>query len=178
METFTTVKPLVANPEFASQRRRSQTGLTGTVIDGPLQGLIRDLNALPHCFTLQCCWGHFVHVDQTDPNNLAPLPSHGGPAEVSYRIAYLALCVDNCDSGKRLLALLEALTALSPGTIQLGSATWFWDQQVNTYVLQVMPERFKYRDRAVLPMAEARTVERMRRHCFRRLKAALAQGQA
>jgi hypothetical protein len=175
METFHPAKALVPNPDFTGQRRRWLSGLEDHTIDPPLRPLIRRLNDRPDCFTLQCCYGHFVHAEQPDPHNLAPLPEEAIPPEIdiTYRIAYLALCIDDSAPGRALLALLGRLPDLDPGNIQFGSPTWFWRQQVNTYALQVEPERFKYRDQAVLRYGEARRIETLRALVFARLAEAL-----
>jgi hypothetical protein len=168
METFGAPKALVANPDFAAQRRRSLVGLTDEMLDAPLRRLIRKLNGLPYCFTLQCCYGHFVHAGQSDPHNLAPLSTAAGLSRVTYRIAYVALCLDASIQGKQLLETLKGLPRLDPSNIQFGSAAWFWRQQVNTYALQVEPERFKFQDQAVLDGPEALKIERLRTLFFER----------
>lgn len=171
METFRPAKALIHNPDFTDQRRRWLSGLDDHTIDAPLRPLIRRLNDRPDCFTLQCCYGHFVHADQPDPHNLVPLTVKTIPAEVdiTYRIAYLALCIDNSASGRALLEVLGSLPDLDPVNIQFGSPTWFWRQQVNTYALQVEPERFKHLDQAMLDLAEARRIETLRAKFFARL---------
>ena len=174
MESYTAAKTLVANPRFAAQRLRSLAGLTECMLDAPIRKLIRKLNGLPYCFTLQCCYGHFVHAGQSDPHNLAPLSTAAaGLSRVTYRIAYVALCLDNTAEGIRLLETLKRLPRLDPDNIQFGSAQWFWEQQVNTYVLQVEPERFKFMDQAVLDGPVALTIERLRTRFFERFMAAL-----
>jgi hypothetical protein len=177
METFHPVKALVPNPDFTDQRRRWLSGLEYRKIDPPLRPLIRRLNDRPDCFTLQCCYGHFVYGKQPDPHNLTPLPVKAIPAEVdiTYRIAYLALCIDNNAAGRALLERLGRLPKLDPANIQFGSPTWFWRQQVNTYALQVEPERFKHLDQAVLGDAEARRIERLRADFFARLAEELGE---
>lgn len=173
METFGAPKALVANPDFAAQRRRSLAGLTDGMLDAPIRGLIRRLNGLPHCFTLQCCYGHFVHAAQSDPHSLAPLSTAAGLSRVTYRIAYVALCLDATAQGEQLLETLKRLPRLDPDNIQFGSAEWFWQQQVNTYALQVEPERFKFQDQAVLEGPEALKIERLRTLFFERFKDAV-----
>jgi hypothetical protein len=171
METFQPAKALVPNPDFAAQRRRWQAGLTDHMIDAPIRSLIRKLNNRPDCFTLQCCWGHFVHAGQPDPHNLAVLPTEAIPAkiDITYRIAYLALCIEASAAGRALLEALGRIPDLDPVNIQFGSPTWFWRQQVNAYALQVEPERFKHLDQAVLGYAEARRIETLRDKFFARI---------
>ncbi|VVS94622.1 hypothetical protein [Desulfoluna spongiiphila] len=174
METFTAPRPLVANPDFPEQRRRALAGLTESMIDAPLRGIVADFNRLPCCFTLQCCYGHFLFSGRRDPENLVPLPAIPPVKTVEYRIAYLALCVDNTARGKQLIEALAVLPTLDPGNIQFGCADWFWERQVNSYALQVEPHRFRKEDKAVLPYGEALAIERTRDEVFRQLNMDLA----
>lgn len=169
METFAAPKALEENVDFASQRRRCLAGLTTDMIDTPIRPLIHRLNSLGNCFTLQCCYGHFTCAGRTDPHNLEPLPPEAVSGPITYRIAYLALCIDNTARGEALLEALKRLPRLDPDNIQLGSAEWFWQQQVNTYALQVEPERFKYQDQAVLGYDEALGIEALRAKFFGQL---------
>lgn len=150
------------NPQYHDQRRRTLAGLRAEMIDGTIQPLIQTLNRLPHCFTLQCCYGHFIYAGQDDPHHIAPLPAMDENINIEYRIAYLCLCIEESNAGQHLLESLRQLTALEPCSIQFGCADWFWDRQVNSYVLQVEPERFKYQDRAVLAYLEAKQIEQVR----------------
>ena len=174
METFTEPRKLIENPLFAKQRRKVLSTLSDDKIDGPIVDLIRDFNAQPFCFTLQACCGHFVHDGQPDPYSLAPLPLLGPVGTVEYRIAYVALCVDNSAAGQNLLRRLAQIPAIDPYYIQFGSAEWFWEHQVNSYALQVEPERFKNQDKATLDYTEARQVEAVRDLFFDGLKKMLA----
>lgn len=74
METFTELKALVENPHYQVQRQKSLVGLHDGMIDKPIIALIKALNKLPYCFTLQCCYGHFIYSGQNDPHNLESLP--------------------------------------------------------------------------------------------------------
>jgi hypothetical protein len=169
METFAAAKPLVDNPQFASQRRGCLEGLDDGRIDAPIRPLIQRLNRLPHCFTLQCCWGHFTYAGRDDPRNLQPLPTAPIATGITYRIAYLALCIDASAGGRTLLETLARVPRLDPANIQFGSPEWFWRQQVNSYALQVEPERYKDQDQAVLDHAEALRIEALRNRFFERL---------
>jgi hypothetical protein len=155
METFIEPKELVENPHYAQQRRKALHGLHDAMLDAPIVDLVHRLNELPHCFTLQSCYGHFLYEGQDDPHHLGALPVTCAIARVEYRIAYLAFCVENSASGKELLAALQGITSIDPGNVQFGCATWFWERQINSYVLQVEPDRFKHQDRAVLDYSEA-----------------------
>ena len=169
METFTDPKDPVENPRYGVQRQNTLAGLSDDLIDGPVLELIRTANRLPFCFTIQSCWGHFVYSGQSDPRNLAPLPVTDGIGEVEYRIAYICLCVECSVSGIRLLEALKALTAIDPHNIQFGCAEWFWSRQINSYALQVQPERFKHKDTAIIGYREALHLEKIRNRFFEAL---------
>jgi hypothetical protein len=169
METFAAAKPPVDNPQFASQRRRCLEDLDESRIDAPIRLLIKRLNRLPHCFTLQCCWGHFTYAGRDDPRNLQPLPMAPIATDITYRIAYLALCIDVTAGGRALLETLAQVPRLDPANIQFGSPEWFWRQQVNSFALQVEPERFKGQDQVLVDHAEALRIEALRIRFFERL---------
>ena len=173
LETFTEPKELVANARYREQRRQILAALSNDMIDAPIAALIRDLNRLPCCFTLQACYGHFVYAGQSDPQNLAPLPPAGTVAEVAYRIAYIAFCIENNPGGRKLLARLGQIPSQDAGYIQFGCADWFWNRQVNSFALQVEPERFKDRDSVTLDYQEALHVEAVRNVFFARLNEVL-----
>ena len=93
-----------------------------------------------------------------------------GFASVEYRIAYIAFCIENSVSGKEFLERLEKITLANPQNIQLCSAEWFWQRQVNSYALQVEPDRFKKKDSVLLNYKEASTIEKVRDSFFTRLE--------
>ena len=169
METFIEPKELVINPGFEKQRRRILAELSDDMIDEPIVNIIRGLNNLPFCFTLQCCYGHFVYDGHWDPHNLDPLPESEQISRVEYRIAYIAYCIDNCEAGRDLLYHLASITAVDPDNIQFCSARWFWRRQPNSYALQVEPDRFKHKDRAILDYKEALYIENLKGEFFRKL---------
>ena len=140
------------------------------MIDEPIVDVIRRLNEIPCFFTLQCCYGHFAYDGHWDPHNLDPLPVSEEIPRVEYRIAYIAYCIDNCGAGRDLMDKLGKLTAIDPENIQCGSARWFWKRQVNSYVLQVEPERFKQQDKAILDVREAIYIEKLKRAFFQKLE--------
>jgi hypothetical protein len=143
------------------------------MIDAPIVAHIETFNRLPYGFTLQCCYGHFLYVGQPDPQNLAPLPVTEAIPQVEYRIAYLAFCVENSAPGRRLLQELESLTEIDPHNIQFGCAEWFWERQVNSYALQVEPERYKQQDKATLAYAEALHIQKIRDAFYSQLEGLL-----
>jgi hypothetical protein len=170
METFIEPRELVNNPGFEKQRQRTLADLTDDMIDAPIVSVVRELNNLPFCFTLQCCYGHFVYDGRWDQHNLDPLPASEKISRVTYRIAYMAFCIDDCEAGRDLLDHLEHITTLDPENIQFCSAGWFWSRQVNSYALQVEPDRFKHKDKAVLDYKEALYIENLRNKFFPRLE--------
>jgi len=166
LETFIATKAFVRNPRYNQQRENCLAGIKDGMIDKPIAGLIQKINQLPFCFTLQSCFGHFLYENQRDPSNLDPLPVSGNITEVEYRIAYLAMCIEESESGLRLFKDLKDLPGLNPSNIQFGSAEWFWRSQVNSFVLQVEPERFKYQDTAILGFDEAVYIEKLRLYFY------------
>ena len=166
METFIETKELTTNPDFKEQRRKSLSVLTDDMIDLPIVQIIRDFNKLPYCFTMQCCYGHFLYNGQRDPNNFDSLPGTKTVGKVDYRIAYIAFCVENSEPGMRFISVLKGIRALDPENIQFGSALWFWKKQVNSYALQVEPDRFKHEDRVMLDYKEALHIEKTRNRFF------------
>ena len=170
METYTEIKEFVGNPNYQDQRQKSLACLSDSMIDEPIIEVINGFNKLKYCFTLQSCYGHFVYRGQNDSHNLEPLPNSDTIDSVEYRIAYICLCIENSDSGKGLLEALKEITAFDPENIQLCCAEWFWKRQVNSYALQVQPERFKHKDKAMLDYREALQIEKIRNEFFFRLR--------
>jgi hypothetical protein len=175
LETFIEPKDLVENPLFQEQRRKILDGLSDDMIDAPIIGLVKGFNGLPFCFTLQSCYGHFIHKNQRDPHNLETLPATATVDGVEYRIAYLCLCIENSPLGRGLLEALRKTAAIDPDNIQFCCAEWFWKRQVNSYALQVMPDRFKHDDCALLDHREALHVEKLRNELFIRLHGLLQE---
>jgi hypothetical protein len=170
MQTFIEPLALVDNPRYAAQRRRALDGLQESMLDAPIVDIVSGLNRLSCCFTLQSCHGHFVFPGQPDPHNVEPLPTDEVRAAIEYRIAYLALCVEYGGPGVALLRALRGITSLNPEFIQFGCATWFWERQVNSFVLQVEPWRCRFQDTATLDYPEALVVQAVREVFFNRLR--------
>jgi len=167
METFVEARPFVPDPEFETTRESGIRAVRELIVQGeidpPLVPIIEDFAQVPHCYTVQSCFGHFVHEYEPDARNIASPEAYTGKiAEVEYRIAYMAFCIRECDPGRRLCHDLSSITRIDPGCIQFGCAEWFWERQVNTYVIQVEPERFRYRDSVVVDLAEALHLEAVR----------------
>lgn len=161
METFAEARELVDDPSFGVERRRAVESLRLDEIDPPIRAIVAALAELPDCFTLQSCCGHFVHAAQLRPDNLERLPADD-PGPVTYRIAYLALCLADTAGGRRLLDALGELPAIDPPYVQLGSPEWFWRQHVNAYAVQVEPLRFAGQDLAVVTHREALHLQAVR----------------
>lgn len=165
METFMAYREMVPNPAFEDQRRKALGSLTNVQIDPPIVEMVNTLNRLPFCFTLQSCYGHFLYAGCSDPQNCNALPASISGDRVEYRIAYVAFCLDRSPEGERFLDNIKTIVDIDPEYIQFGCAQWFWDQQVNSYVIQVVPDGFKYQDVASLMPPQALVVEK-RRHQF------------
>jgi hypothetical protein len=169
LETFTELKALVDNPHYQEQRQRSLLDLDLSMIDAPISGIIRSFSELPYCFPLQSCYGHFLYDGQDDSRNIEPLPVSGSIKTIEYRIAYIAICIENCAPGKTLLKRLERIPAIDPEYIQFGCAEWFWKKQINSYALQVEPKRHMIKDSAFVDHTEALHIEKIRNQFFAHL---------
>ncbi len=170
METFTKFKPLVDYSFFPAHREKSLTGLDMNTIDTPIFELINQFAKLPFCFTLQSCYGHFVYKNQNNPKNIEPLPDSDDISTVVYRIAYIALCIQNSACGKILLEKLSHIPSVDPDYVQFGCAEWFWKKQMNSYALQVEPKRHQTQDKVSVDYKEALHIEKIRNVVFLELK--------
>lgn len=169
MKTYAPLKGFAENPDFQIQKAAALRSLTDEIIDPPIVGLIRRLNQLSCIFTLQSCFGHFLHSGQSDSHNLEPLPSTGIVSGVDYRIAYMAFCLQNSPEGKSLFEAFSDIPSIDPENIQFCCAEWFWRKQVNSYALQVEPDRFRDRDRVRVDYEEASHLETTRNKFFDKL---------
>ncbi len=168
METFTPPRNLVENPRFIQDRNHVLTDLEMEAIDEPIRDIIIKINKQPFCFTLQCCYGHFVWGPKQDPHHLNPLPPRI-PGKVRYRIAYMAFCIENNPMGAAFLKALALIPDIDREYVQFGSADWFWERHLNTFVLQVEPERFQYEDEALVEWEEALRLEQIKTLFFEKL---------
>ena len=173
METFTAARPFVENRRYGRDRERALSELDLASIDPPIVDIVSGFAALPHCFTLQCCCGHFVCVPGQDRHTLDPVPP-GFSGPVTYRIAYIALCLEDSPRGRALRESLARVPAFDPDRVQFGSADWFRERWPNSYALQVQPYAWRLKDEAILQPAEARRVERTRDLFFEEVRAVLA----
>jgi len=168
VETFTEPRPLVESPRYSREREDVLEQLDPRTLDAPIAELVARLNVLPFCFTLQSCYGHFIWRPGQDDRSLEPVPDEDC-GQVRYRIAYLALCLENSTAGRALHRSLRNTAATDPEYVQFGSADWFWERHANSYALQVEPARYQHRDEALLDHEEALRVEERRNRLFEEL---------
>ncbi len=173
METFTKIKPLADNPRFERQKKITLDNFDIQTIDAPIIHVVQGFMQLPYCFPMQSCYGHFFHKRQKDPKNTEPLPPMDDTSRIVYRIAYMAVCIQNSVQGRALLHELQEIPLLDPEYIQFGCAEWFWERQVNSYALQVEPARFMMKDRAVVGYQEALHIEKLKGNVFANLNGIL-----
>jgi len=170
METFTKIKDFVDNPAFGNQRKKSLKALNIESIDRPIRDIITHFARLSYCFTMQSCFGHFVHKFQKDTFNTEPIAKSDKIFKVEYRIAYIAFCIEKSELGSALFTGLKNIPKLEENYIQFGCAGWFWQRQVNSYALQVEPKRFMDKDKIQLDYHEALYIEKTRNRFFAELR--------
>lgn len=140
-------------------------------LDAPIVPLLEGFAALPCCYTIQSCWGHFVHELQPETKNLDSLKAYvGRVGQVLYRIAYLALCIERSSRGFALHEGLRGIASKDPEFVHFGSTEFFWRMVPNTYVIQVAPDWGKGEDSLWIPMEEALVLEQRRNRFFRDLE--------
>jgi hypothetical protein len=166
LETFTASKDFVDNPDFHEQRKKCLKQLDMESIDAPIVDLISGFAKLDYCFTLQSCYGHFLYNGQNNPYNVEPLPVSNSISNVDYKIAYIALCIENSKQGNLLFQHLRDIPSIDPDYVQFGCAEWFWERQVNSYALQVEPIRHMTKDRLFVDYREALHIEKIRNKFF------------
>jgi hypothetical protein len=175
METFAGPKPFVDNPEYEKNRSGTLETFRGLIatgkIDPPVVELLKLFSRVPHCYTIQSCSGHFVHERQPDECTTARLaPYRGIVHTVHYRLAYIAFVLEKSKNGSVLCRDLRTLASRNSGYIQFGSAGWFWEQSVNSYQIQVAPEREKHKDCFWVTYNEAFLLEKVRDFLIRELE--------
>jgi len=173
VETFTNAREFVENRSYVRARQKSIVELDLTSIDSPIVDIIEDFAALPYCFTLQCCFGHFLCSQAQDFHDLASIPP-GFSGLVTYRIAYIVFCLENSSRGLALRRALARLSGVDSEFIQFGSADWFWERCVNSYIIQVEPKAHMLKDKAVLSSVEALQTQAIRDLFFGELRKLLA----
>ena len=180
METFTEAKPFIGDPGYRKRRQAAlielEKQLDAGTIDSPVIEIVKGFSRIPFCFTLQSCFGHFVHKFQKDPRNVEPLSDYRDElSAVNYRIAYLALCLRNNKSGRMLFDSFSSIAKGNPEYIQFGSAEWFWRVCPNSYVLQVEPSGSRNRDRIRVDIKEALRIESVRNKAFGQIRKLVEQ---
>jgi hypothetical protein len=170
METFTKVKGFENNPHYYRQRLKTLKSLDLSSIDKPVAEIIDGFLKLPYCFTLQSCYGHFLYEGQKNPHNIEPLPKSNNIKTIEYRIAYTALCIQNSELGRILFKELAIVPEIDSEYVQFGCAEWFWERYLNSFVLQVEPERYFTKDEAFIEYEEALYIENIRNRFFKKLK--------
>ena len=170
MKTFTEIKKFVDNADFVDSRNSALRNFNFQIIDQPISSIVKKLIGIPYCYTLQSCYGHFLYTNNTDPTNCNPLPKDPLHVDIEYRISYVALCLQNNKKGRELFKLFKEFELMKPNLIQFGCADWFWERHVNSYVIQIEPERFKYVDHCVIQYDEACEIEKVKTVFWKRLK--------
>jgi hypothetical protein len=176
LKTFAQPREFVEHGSYARDREEVMSALDPTSIDVPILDIVQGFAELPHCFTLQSCFGHFMWDGQPDPRSVEPVPAWD-VGSVRYNIAYLALCIEHSTAGARLRESLREIRTVDPEYVQFGSPRWFWERYPNCYALQVEPERFQSHDRALMPHSEALRVQAVRGGFFARLREIVAAEQ-
>jgi hypothetical protein len=175
LETFTVPREFVESDRYTQDRLDSLSALDLASIDKPIQDIVSGFATLLHCFPIQSCVGHFICAQSQDIHALDPIPTwYTGP--VRYRIAYIAVCIENSPRGHTLRQSLAEIPAIDPTCIQFGSADWFWDQWANSYALQVEPMRYMSKDEAILDVTEALHIQGTRDLFFEELRKLLSVG--
>ncbi len=169
METFTEPREFKTNTSYNQARLETIAALDLDSIDEPIVDIISAFADFAFCFPLQSCFGHFICDPEQNIRTLTPVPKVcAGP--VRYRIAYIALCIENSRNGQILHESLAEIPATDPTYIQFGSADWFWERFVNSYILQVEPVGHMGKDEAILEATEARHVQIVRDLFFEKLR--------
>jgi len=169
LETFTEPRQFEENPRYSKDRHDTLAALDLRTIDEPIVDIIDCFAALPHCFTVQSCYGHFLWAPEQDIYCLDPVPTKN-IGFIKYRLAYIAFCIDNSLAGRAFYNSLAQIPALDSDYVQFGSAEWFWNRYVNSYALQLEPTRYKRKDEAILEHAEALHVQQRRGLFFGKLR--------
>ena len=76
----------------------------------------------PWSYSFSSCFGHFLYNDQKDPYNLEPLPVSESISKVEYKIAYIALCIEDNNQGCMLFNNLKEIPSIDPEYVQFGCA--------------------------------------------------------
>lgn len=141
-------------------------------IDPPLVELHELFSRVPHGYTIQSCFGHFVHEWEPDEDTTASLAPYNGMVQtVFYRIAIIAFVLEKSKKESMLCHDNRTLTVKCPEYIQFGSAGWFWVLSVKSCQIQVAPEQEKQIDCFWVTYKEALLLENFRDVLIRELAA-------
>lgn len=77
METFGAPREFVENTRYSQDRKDALAALDLSSIDEPIVDIVAGFNTLPHCFTLQSCYGHFLCASEQNLHSLEPIPCDG-----------------------------------------------------------------------------------------------------
>ena len=170
MNTFVEAKTLEDNPHFFTQSRYALGQLNIETIDEPIVDIIKNIATIPYVFTLQSCYGHFLYNKLKAPQSIETISIDAKDQIIKYRIAYIALCVENSINGRNLLEEICLLPLINPDNIQFGSAGWFWQRQINSYVIQVESLKFQLQDQCRIHYEVALMLEKIRNKLFHELR--------
>jgi hypothetical protein len=178
METYTKARELASHPGYDDDRREALEGLRLEIskgsIDRPILDILERFVQVPYCYTLQSCFGHFMREwCAEDSNTMRVAAIEGAGARLHYRIAYIALCIQNSAQGRTLHDDLRTVPRIDPDFIQFGSADWFWNNCANSYILQVSPLKNACQDHFDVSVEEALHIEDTRDRFFERVRETL-----
>ncbi|MFO7595474.1 MAG: hypothetical protein R6W92_03910 [Desulfocurvibacter africanus] len=174
MQTFVAEKAMVPDSGFPERKKSAMRDVRDAPIDAPILDIVHGLCSFPWCYTLQSCFGHFVGDTQDDPHSLRTLSTASPSTSYLYRIAYVAVCLDECAAGRDLLARLRRIPDMDPDHVQFGCAEWFWERQVNSFVLQVQPRDRLHLDSMPVSHDEALRIQTARDRFFSSLRLLLS----
>ena len=94
METFTGLTDFVPDLNYQIRRKKILSKDFYLETDFPVRDIVKNINELLYCFTLQSCYGHFV-LDSGESSHSLKSFSKLNQSKLKYKIAYLALCIEN-----------------------------------------------------------------------------------
>ncbi len=148
MLTFIKPRQMVQDPSFVSRKKSIKSSLNISTIDFQIENLIKEIYNLSFCYTVQSCYGHIIR-GVPNLHTLERIEITGKlPKIATYQVAYIAIVIENSNSGNKLFNNLLNIPFIDQKFIHFGSAEWFWDDQGfnNSYVIQVIPSESKYLD--------------------------------
>ena len=132
-------------------------------IEEPIIEVIDSLNKLPFCFTIQSCFGHFLFENKPASTTYYLPEKTTRTRNCKYRISYVAIRVDGSQEARGLLSLLRDIpSTINKEYIQFGCAEWFWEQHINSFVIQVQPRDRSNVDSLLVTTEEAQLIQAVR----------------